>query len=472
MIKYMFHAYKTVWFNLLRGCASFFTSKMMTALAPWNQLPFDILSSIFERLDLEDRIREPPQLLWLMLPYDPSSQYLSFFDMYEGKVGKVRKLNLPRFAQGGWFFGCSKGWLFLATGTNGSNSASTIVDNARRSGWNPAACIISGVEVSSFDASQCIVATTFYDNNKILALCRPQDERWIIVEGLLPDGYFYGNLSFFDGELYACILCEDREISNNQAPNIQTHFITLENHRVNLKLISSTPPPTYLFFAAVDDERILYHKYCSRWSYLVEANGQLLVVTKICDTISTWDYHDDNNDDDDSDDDNDEAGGNDDIDYDGGSNNDDDGGADHSDDGNDNGRDNDNNDDGGNNDDDDNNDDDNYVTSLLMHFQVVTFQITKIQTTADDTLHMTGLTDLGNQSLFLGAGDCLAVENCDKFDKNCIYCLHDMDYSSGKEYPLVSREAGVYNVKDGSIKHCFPSIKIQNHGSFMYWFSP
>ncbi|KAB2031308.1 hypothetical protein ES319_D05G295900v1, partial [Gossypium barbadense] len=352
-------------------------------------------------------LKRTPQLLWLMLPYDPR---------------KVRKLDLPRSAQGGWFFGCSKGWFFLATGTNVDNlriflfdsisraqiplpslsTISTFEENftARRSGWNPAACIISGVEVSSFDASQCIVATTFYDNNKILALCKPQDDRWIIVEGLLPDGYFYGNLSFFDGELYACILCEDREINNNQAPNIQTRFITLENH----------------------------------------PNGQLLVVTKICDTISTWDYHDDNNDDDDSDDDNDEAGGNDDNDYDGGSDNDDDGGSDHSADNNDDGRDNGNNDDGGNNDDDDNNDDNNYVTSLLMYFQVATFQITKLQTTADDTLHMTGLTDLGNQSLFLGAGDCLAVENC---DKNCIYSLHDMDYRSGKEYPLVSREAAL-----------------------------
>ncbi|MBA0566516.1 hypothetical protein Golob_011326 [Gossypium lobatum] len=398
---------------------------MMTAHAPWNQLPIDILSSIFERLDLEDRIRfdlvykqwrtnfkRTPQLPWLMLPYDPSSQYLSFFDMYEGKV---RKLDLPSSAQGGWFFGWSKG-------SNSASTMSTISSfeenfTARRSGWNPAACIISGVEVSSFDASQCIVATTFYNNNKILALCKPQEDKWIIVEGLLPDGYFYGNLSFFDGELYACMLCEDREINNNQAPNSQTHFITLENHRVNLKLISSTPPPTYLFFAAVDDKKIF-----------------------------TWDYHDDNNDDDDSNDDNDEAGGNDDNDYDGGSDNDDDGGSDHSADNNDDGRDNDNNDDAGNNDDDDNNDDNNYVTSLLMYFQVATFQITKIQTTADDTLHMTGLTDLGNQSLFLGAGDCLAVENCDKFDKNCIYFLHDMDYSSGKEYPLVSREAGVYNV--------------------------
>ncbi|KAH1064392.1 hypothetical protein J1N35_029379 [Gossypium stocksii] len=340
--------------------------------------------------------------------------------------GKVRKLDLPRSAQGGWFFGCSKGWLFLATGTNADNlriflfdpisraqiplpplsTISSFEENftARRkfhcqtlwkSGSNPAACIISGVEVSSSDASQCIVATTFYDNNKILALCEPQDERWIIVEGLLPDGYFFRNLSFFDGELYACILCEDREINNNQAPNIQTHFITLENHRVNLKLISSTAPPTYLFFAAVDDERILYHKDCSRWPYLVEANGQLLVVTKICDTISTWDYHDDNNDDDDSDDDDDEAGGNDDNDYDGVSDNDDDGCSDHSADNNDDGGDNDNNDDGGNND-----DDDNYVTSLLMYFQVATFQIAKIQTTADDTLHMTGLTDLGNQHYF------------------------------------------------------------------------
>ncbi|XP_040950503.1 uncharacterized protein [Gossypium hirsutum] len=197
MIKYMFLAYKTLAFNLLRGCCSFSktrpllkssTSKM-TVHGPWNQLPNDIGSSIFERLDLEDRLRfdlvckqwrsnikRTPQLLWLMLPYDRNSQYLSFFDMCEGKI---RKFNLPGSAQGGWFSGCSKGWLFLVTGMDVDDLRIFLFDpisrsqiplpplstissfkhsfTARHPGWNPAACIINGVEISSSDESQCIV---------------------------------------------------------------------------------------------------------------------------------------------------------------------------------------------------------------------------------------------------------------------------------------------------------------------------
>ncbi|TYH18830.1 hypothetical protein ES288_A05G304800v1 [Gossypium darwinii] len=456
MIKYMFLAYKTLAFNLLRGCCSFSktrpllkssTSKM-TVHAPWNQLPNDIWSSIFERLGLEDRLRfdlvckqwrsnikRTPQLLWLMLPYDRNSQYLSFFDMCEGKI---RKFNLPGSAQGGWFSGCSKGWLFLVTGMDVDDLRIFLFDpisrsqiplpplstissfkdsfTARHPGWNPAACIINGVEISSSDASQCIVVIKFSINNRILALCRPQDERWTIVEGLLGDEYYYGNFSFFDGELYACILSSDKE-NNNQDPCFQTHSIILGSQRVNLKLISSTPPPTNLIFAADADESILYYKDSFRWPYLVESNGQLLVVTQVYDRIMDLD---------DSDSDSDS----------------------------------------------DNDNDDGDRTSLFMYFQAATFQVKKIQT-IDDTLHTAVLTDVGNQSLFVGAGDCLAVKNCDKLYKNCIYFLHDMDYSLHKQdYPLISREAGVYYLEDGSIQRCLPSIKTQNHCLYMFWFSP
>ena len=119
-------------YNLLRGCSS--SSKPWLELhwpshlsqpsinkisgkeqddgvnaVPWDKLPMDILKLIFERLDLEDRIRfdlvckqwrtnttQTPQLLWLMLPYDENCRYLSFFDMSEEKV---HDLNLPESVQ-------------------------------------------------------------------------------------------------------------------------------------------------------------------------------------------------------------------------------------------------------------------------------------------------------------------------------------------------------------------------------------
>ncbi|MBA0720293.1 hypothetical protein Golax_007920, partial [Gossypium laxum] len=135
------------------------------------------------------------------------------------------------------------------------------------SGWNPAACIIAQVDASSSDASQCIVVATFVTYSSILALCRPNE--------------LYG---------YRLSMEPDRVNNINEAPDFQTHSITLGNQgdRENLKLICNTPPPTWFLYAEDADGLTKYHKDCLGWPYFMESNGQLLMVTTIRDCISSW----------------------------------------------------------------------------------------------------------------------------------------------------------------------------------------
>ncbi|KAK9012716.1 hypothetical protein V6N11_040754 [Hibiscus sabdariffa] len=426
----MFDAYETTCFSLLSGCSSFSkvtpwlksssTSKELVH-APWDRFHIDIFDLIFELLDLEDRIRfklvckqwrdntkQISQPLWLMFPHQPNNECLSFFDMCDGKVVK---LNLPKSVRGGWVFGCSKGWLFLAMRTTFRKLRILLFDPIskaqiplpllpttssfkerfidRLDEWIPSACTIGSVESSS-----CIVAVIF---GEYLAVCRPGDQRWTLVEGLLAEGYSYGNIIFFKGELYASVMSTE-DVANNVS--FQTHSITIGSRRVKLKLIYSPPPSLLLFYDEDADGMLSYHKDCNRLPCLLESNGQLLMVTQILDAIST--HREEEN--------------------------------------------------------------------LLRYLQAADFQIFKIQTT-EDALCLTSLPHLDNQSLFLGIGDCLALNNPDKFHKNCIYFLQLLDYENDLTWPYVCREAGVYHLDDGSIKRCLPSIQTENN-SFMHWFSP
>ncbi|KAG8494538.1 hypothetical protein CXB51_012250 [Gossypium anomalum] len=355
-------------FNLMRGCSLFSnvrpwlkssTSQMMVH---WDQLPIKILIGMADA---------------------PLRSKLPIFGFYD-----MRDLQLFLYDP------ISRAQLPLPPLSTISHFEDSFGDKV--SGWNPAACIIAQVDASSSDASQCIVVATFVTNSSISALCRPNGERWTIVEGLLADGFYYGNFFFFDEELYGYRLSiePDRVNNINEAPDFQTHSITLgsQGDRENLKLICNTPPPTWLLYAEDADGLTKYQKDCLGWPYFMESNGQLLMVTAIRDCISSWHEQE--------------------------------------------------------------------------VFEAAIFQVFKIQTA---TMCITRITDLGNQSLFLGTG---AAENPDKYDKNCIYFLQYMDYSYENEYPLVCREAVIYYVNDGSIKRCIPSIKTENLCLFMRWFSP
>ncbi|PRQ36140.1 putative F-box domain-containing protein [Rosa chinensis] len=99
-------------------------------IVPWKKLPDDVIEMIVPHLSVRDRIRlssvckpwssapmrtdipsAQHQLPWLIFPQSCHS-YLSFFDLCEGKVGK---LDLPEPVQGGWFQGSSKGWMIMIT---------------------------------------------------------------------------------------------------------------------------------------------------------------------------------------------------------------------------------------------------------------------------------------------------------------------------------------------------------------------
>ncbi|XVE48736.1 hypothetical protein DITRI_Ditri01bG0026000 [Diplodiscus trichospermus] len=94
-----------------------------------DNVPREIKEVILERLSLSDRIRMrivckywgaialqkhipiTPQIPWLTIPHSSNSKELSFLDM---SAGKIQKLKLPRRLQGMVCCGSSKGWLFMA----------------------------------------------------------------------------------------------------------------------------------------------------------------------------------------------------------------------------------------------------------------------------------------------------------------------------------------------------------------------
>lgn len=87
------------------------------------------------------------------------------------------------------------------------------------------------VTVSSSDPSQCIVAAKFLDDYSFIALCRPQDENWTIVEGpdsSDPDEYIFLDFLFSDEKLYVCccFLGTDEDYLNAVSA-FQTHSISL-----------------------------------------------------------------------------------------------------------------------------------------------------------------------------------------------------------------------------------------------------
>ncbi|KAK8673737.1 hypothetical protein V6N13_112052 [Hibiscus sabdariffa] len=163
--------------------------------------------------------------------------------------GKVVKLNLPKSVRGGWVFGCSKGWLFLAMRTTCSKLRILLLDP------------ISKAQIPL----PLLPATSSFKERFIDRLvCRAGDQRWTVVEGLLAEGYSYGNIIFFKGELYASVMSED--VANNVS--FQTHSITMK-----LNLIYSPPPSPWLFYDEDADGMLSYHKDCIRLPFLLESNG-------------------------------------------------------------------------------------------------------------------------------------------------------------------------------------------------------
>ncbi|XP_021286405.1 uncharacterized protein LOC110418105 [Herrania umbratica] len=278
---------------------------------PWAELPLDIWGLIFQRLPLVDRVhassvckqwssalKQTPRPTWILLHHldddtkDCDHMIISYFDLGDGAIGN---LNLPESTPEGATTGASKGWLAVYMENTTTNNLQTfLLDpisgvqlplppmSTTRSASEDSNIIFPKFEISSQDASQSVVAAIFGDES-LLALCRPKDKRWTLLEGLdIPEDCRYVSISFCDGTLYALITTENDMVSLQ----IQTHSIKLpDGHHVRLKVI---PLPMFkisslIFFEYPVGEVGLSGESWMVIPYLVNSNGELLLVLKILD---------------------------------------------------------------------------------------------------------------------------------------------------------------------------------------------
>ncbi|KAK6253958.1 hypothetical protein QUC31_015678 [Theobroma cacao] len=243
-------------------------------------------------------LKQTPRPTWILLHQlddytkDCDHMVISYFDLGDGAIGNM---NLPESTPEGATTGASKGWLAVhMVGTTTNNLRTFLLDpisgvqlplppmSTTRSASEDTNIVFPNIEISSQDASKSVVAAIFGDE-KILALCRPKDKRWTLFEGLdIADDYRYVSISFCDGKLYALITTETDVISLQ----IQTHSIKLtDGHHVLLKLI---PFPMFkisslIFFEYPVGEAGLSDENWMVIPYLVDSNGELLLVLKILD---------------------------------------------------------------------------------------------------------------------------------------------------------------------------------------------
>ncbi|KAK9927546.1 hypothetical protein M0R45_024727 [Rubus argutus] len=251
----------------------------------WQEPPEDIMVKIAQHLDIISRkhlsfvckswravalrrdIQGAPQLPWLVHPHSPSSNYLSFTRLSDGKLHNLR---LP---QGGCrFYGSSKSWLIMVMEQGLINSEMFLI--------NPISAVqhklpsfhefvgISGcdheadsffdhIELSSADASECVVAAVF---NSALGLCKLGDKTWTVFKQVIED---HGDE---DGVVVA-------------------RSLNFGDHVVELKLVFNNEEHLWnnieSYTGYYRDFTILVN--VSLRSYLLEAKNEVLLIHQILD---------------------------------------------------------------------------------------------------------------------------------------------------------------------------------------------
>ncbi|XVF68067.1 hypothetical protein PTKIN_Ptkin10aG0173500 [Pterospermum kingtungense] len=405
-----------------------------TVRVPWDRLPACIWGLILQRLPLVDRVhasvvckewnsilKESVQPIWMLLFSDllnkDNDDALMYLDLSEGTLGT---LNFPKaLADEDKIFGASKGWLAFYNKTENNLPylldplsltkiplppiPTTIVKTPK---------IVGHIEISSKDASQSVVAATFHDG-KTLALCRPKDKRWTVFEGLA-DKYSFADLLFCDGILYAFV--DSDEFEEETSFEFQTHSMKLAggDDRVNLKLLPSGDfqdiRPVIFLDDPIEGGDIIEINSVGV-PYMVESNGELLIVVKILDGSIFEEY-----------DSNEEI-------------------------------------------------DDDLPPPKLSYFRVQTFEVFKVE--ASDTLRVTRLSNLNGRTLFIDGVNSLSLVAGENFSENCIYFLEDGfgHDAHGWKPDMMSRESGVFHLDNGRIERWFPSSDLTKNDR-VWWFSP
>lgn len=119
------------------------------------------------------------------------------------------------------------------------------------------------------------------------------------------------------------------------------------------------------------------------------------------------------------------------------------------------------------------NEDDNYDIDSIEYYQTTGFEIFKVDIHSLEMMHK--LTSLGDQVLFYSDDSSVSIPTR-KFGhefrkENCIYFATIPVYRDPDSSPQVSHEAGVFNLKDGTIKQFLPSFKLPLQ-SAPVWLTP
>ncbi|XP_061989747.1 uncharacterized protein LOC133708293 [Rosa rugosa] len=500
---------------------------------PWETLPDDVMEMVVPHLSVRDRIRlssvckswntvpmrrdipsAPHQLPWLILP-QCCHKSLSFYDLYDGKVGK---LDLPKPVQGGWFQGSSKGWMimvmekdldstmFLVNPISGAQhqlpSLSTVPsfqNFVETTGWKCygasrfSYCLV--LSTSDITSEQCMIAALFGEG-ETLCLCRPGDTTWSICEVLDVNDVIM-DLLFSSGKLYALVLSHDKD-GFMSAP----HTLSCGGHAVELYLVYDIMP-RFSHQNEVYGDYIVYLK-ASLDPLLIESatNGEIYLIHQMQDKFMK--LYDDENPEDGGGGGQGEGGGNEEDDYVEGRDDDneehdilednEDGGDDIHDMDDDNDSANEehdnleDNEDGGDDIhdiDDDNEEHDNLEDNedggdvitrveeedrdLNVYLRTSAFYVYKLHPKEKKIVSARCLED---QLLFVsGAGQfSLPAREINKLEGNCIYFATN-NHSTLHQREYINRELGIFNLDDRRVKRSFPSVRVSVR-SRLSWFTP
>ncbi|PRQ36565.1 putative F-box domain-containing protein [Rosa chinensis] len=518
------------------GCLVFGVSVIKRLLCsrprPWETLPDDVMGMVVPHLSVRDRIRlssvckswntipmrrdipsAPHQLPWLILP-QCCHKSLSFFDLYDGKVGK---LDLPEPVQGGWFQGSSKGWMimvmekdldstmFLVNPISGAQhqlpslrTVPSFQNFVETTGWKPygasrfSYCLV--LSTSDITSEQCMIAALFGDG-ETLCLCRPGDTTWSICE-VLDANEVIMDLLFSSGKLYALVLSRDKD-GFMSAP----HTLSCGGHAVELYLVYDIMP-RFSHQNEVYGDYVVYLK-ASLDSLLIESatNGEIYLIHQMQDKFMK--LYDDENPEDGGGGGQGEGGGNEEEDYvEGGDDDNDsdneehdnledneDGGDDIHDMDDDNEEhdhnleDNEDGGDGIHDTDDDNEEHDNLEDNedrgdgitrveeedrdLNVYLRTSAFYVYKLHPKEKKIVSARCLED---QVLFLSGAGQFSLPAREMLKGNCIYFATN-NHSTFHQREYINRELGIFNLDDSSVKRSFPSVRVSVR-SRLSWFTP
>ncbi|KAL9415611.1 hypothetical protein AB3S75_043830 [Citrus x aurantiifolia] len=429
----------------------------------WDQLPFDIMEKILKQLShVADSVRmscvckswrsiitkennnttrnRNAQVPWLMLPHvtDNNNNLLKFYDLCEGRL---YNLKLPKNMQGSWYgsgswcCGSSKGWLVMLKGSKFNPdiylfdpisgiqlplpplttipSFENFLLDDRPYYYGTAGLLefIRKVELSSVDARNCMVAATFNLDgslHKTLALCKPGNKRWVILDKEYDEfgtDIEYGtDILFYNGELHVLI---------SRDASFATSTIKVGDDDLFLKLIPNNPMS--MIEDLEDDwnpEEDESAEELMIASYLVESDGELLIVYKIENFMKTVLLI------------------------------------------------------GEEEEEEEEEEEDEFTYN-----PVIGFEVAKINHDPSGTMRLTRVNSLGERVLFVTRSSSLSVPATNGLGNNCIFFVDDSDIMEHSYHPHASRESGIFYLDDGRIERPFPGTKdsIYYH---MLWFSP